>query len=104
MDITILLGIIFFTYTLFCLITFDIYSKNKSENKISKNLILIIIYIYYSILNTYILNLILEDSNIFEKILQILIQLITCALILVFYYNSNIKEKNVEIETSKYSY
>jgi putative flippase GtrA len=89
----IILGGIFLAYALFCIFTFETYSKRQELTKIS---FLIAIYIYYSILAAYVLNLVLIELSLFEKIVQISMNFLICGLILTYYYNAKIKGNSGE--------
>ena len=84
-------GIGFFIYVGFCLITFDAYSKKK---EMTKFLILLMIYTYYSILAVYVINFVDFNGTFIEKFIQSTIYLIACGIYLIQHYNSVIKEND----------
>lgn len=81
-------GFGFLVYLIYMLYTFNIYSKKE---EITKGFILVIIYFYYTILASYIINLVDSNATLFEKIVQIGIYMIAAGLVLIYYYQKNIK-------------
>lgn len=82
----------FVIYVLFCLLTVEAYSRNKT---ITKFPLLIFFYIYYSILAWYTIGIV--EPNTIDHILQIFIYMIPCALLLIFYYNKSIKPRDEQL-------
>ncbi len=85
---TIPFAIGFIVYVLFCLFTFEIYSKSEGMTHAP---ILFFIYSYYSILAWYVINLVESDENFVITLVQIMVYLISCGMILLFYYKNQIK-------------
>jgi len=84
-------GIGFIIYVTFCLITFDAYSKKK---EITKFFILIMIYVYYSILAIYVINFVDFNGTKIEIFFQSMIYLFGCGLYLFQHYNYVIKKND----------
>ena len=82
----------FLIYVMFCLVTFDIYSKNKGMLQAP---ILFFIYFYYSFLVWYVINLIENGDNSFMLVLiEFLAYLIPCGIIMWNYYIKKIKPQD----------
>jgi len=86
----------FLIYTLFCMITFKVYSRTKDETE--KKIGLIVVYVCYSLLAIYVINFSDRGASGFEIILQSLIYVITEGFFLWFYYN------DVLIKNQEYNY
>ena len=78
----------FVIYTFFCVLTMDIYSRNPG---ISSGFVLAFIYIYYSILAVYLINLVDGGEDFFVILIQSAIYLVACGLYLLSHYKSVIK-------------
>jgi len=82
----------FLIYVMFCLVTFEIYSKNKGMTQAP---ILFFIYFYYSFLVWYVINLVEIGENSFILILvEFLIYLVPCGIIMWNYYIKRIKAED----------
>jgi len=84
----------FCIYLGFCILTFEVYSKKKEMTKIFS---LIFIYIYYSILAVYVINLININEIFMEKLVDILIFIISAGFLLSRYYKKHIKFEDDEL-------
>jgi len=89
----------FIIYFAFCYVTFVVYSKKK---EMSKMFILIFIYIYYTLLAGYVINLVDVNGNLFERLVQIAIYAIACGLMMMHYYSTVIKKEDDEMSNSLY--
>lgn len=87
----------FVIYMAFNVITFETYSK---QNGTTNKFVLGFIYIFYTILMGYVINLVDYNpftNNIIEIIMQIAIYALAAALFLIIYYNNVIKSKDQEL-------
>ncbi len=82
----------FVIYVLFCLVTFNIYSKTKG---MTMGPVLFFIYFYYSFLAWYVIDLVSgSDASFFIVGIQTLIYLIPCGLLLLNFYKTTIKPQD----------
>lgn len=79
----------FTVYLIFNIITFKVYSKKK---EITKKYILFFIYVYYTILAGYLIQLV--DNNIWEIAIQTLLFTIAGGLYMIIYYRTVIVERD----------
>ena len=79
----------FIIYVIFCLLTFEMYSRNKT---MTKQPVLIFFYLYYSILAWYVIGIV--DESTLEQIVQTVIYMIPGGFIVLYYYNTSIKPKD----------
>lgn len=83
-------GIGFFIYVAFCLITFDVYSKKEQG---ANPLILLFIFLYYTLLTAYLINLVDVNGTFIEKTIEFLIYSITGGILCLYYYRNVIDSK-----------
>lgn len=83
----------FIVYLVYMIFTFNIYSKKR---EMSNFFILFAIFFYYTLLAGYIINLVDNSAEFYEKLVQIGIYAIGGALFLYLHYESNIKIKDDE--------
>jgi hypothetical protein len=82
----------FVVYVLFCLITFNTYSKNKGMTQAP---ILFFIYFYYSFLSWYVISLVEgTEASFFVVAIQTLFYIIPCGLLMANFYKKNIKPQD----------
>lgn len=82
----------FVVYVIFCLITFNTYSKNRGMTQAP---ILFFIYFYYSFLAWYVISLVEgEDGTFFVVGIQTLFYIIPCGLLMMNFYKSKIKTED----------
>jgi len=82
------IGVGLLIYVSFCLLTFDSYSRKKER---TNAVVLTFIYIYYTLLTYYVLQII---SDGVELLIQFLIFLVASAVICYQYYISVIKSRD----------
>ncbi len=87
---TLFFGIGFLLYCLVILITIDIYSRNY-EYPNTKAIALI--YIYYSLLAVYVLNLVDPTGRLSEIFVQSMIYLVASAIVTLYYFDNVIKKR-----------
>jgi hypothetical protein len=90
----------FVIYLFFCIITFKTYSKKE---EMTKKYILFFIYIFYTILAGYVIQLVdynFLKNNIAEVIMEIAILAFGGGLYLFHYYNTIIKPKDQNYDLS----
>ncbi|MFW6233552.1 MAG: hypothetical protein ACOC16_02230 [Nanoarchaeota archaeon] len=89
----------FIIYLFFNIITFKVYSKK--EETINK-VILFLIYVYYTILAAYVIQLV-DYSIIYKNYVEIIIQIvlfgIAGGLFMIHYYISHLKPMNEKYDT-----
>ncbi len=86
----------FIIYVLYSIFTFDMYSKKEGR---TSPFILILIYIYYSILASYIISFVDSNSSFFEKGIQIVIYIVCGGFFMFSHYIVSIK--NIEDDEYK---
>ncbi len=90
---TLAYGIGFIVYMTFCLVTIDIYSR---KDGMTPSLIVALIYLYYSFLAMYMINLV-ESGDFIEVIIQCAIYVVAGGVIVLHYYKANIKTRDDEM-------
>jgi len=80
----------FLVYLSYSIFTFIVYSKKTG---MTKSLALISIYLFYTTLAGYIINLVDRGASFFEKFIQIGIYALVAGLVLNYYYNDIILKK-----------
>lgn len=75
----------FVVYVVFCLVTFDVYSKREDVNKIFAFLM---IYAYYTLLAGYVISFVDSNASFFEVFMEITFYAVTCGLFLYSHYKS----------------
>lgn len=82
----------FIVYVFFNIFTFKTYSRKEG---ITKKFVLYIIFLYYSLLSAYVINMVdYSGSNSLEVTLQTLVFVFAGGLFLNFFYIDIIKEKD----------
>lgn len=90
----------FIVYIFFNITTFKVYSRNKET---TKKYILFFIYVYYTILAGYVIQLVdysIVLQNFFEVAIQIVIFAVAGGLYMVYYYNSIIAPTDKEYDSN----
>lgn len=88
----------FLVYVSFCLITFKVYTH---KNEITKSLILIFIYLFYTILASYVISFVDIKGTFFEKFIQSIVYAVMCSIVLYYYYQNNIKITEIQVGYGK---
>lgn len=84
-------GLGFIIYMIFNILTFKAYSK---KDGVTHKFILYLIFVYYSILSAYLINLVdFNGENRFEVVLEIIIYILAGFLFLRFHFMDVILEK-----------
>lgn len=86
-------GIGFLIYISFCLVTFDTYAKNEGKTNVA---VLVLIFVYYSILAGYVINLVETLESTFVKTVEMLLYYIAGGIFLFFHYKNSIKINDEE--------
>lgn len=83
-------GIGFIIYVTFNIITFKVYSKGKTY---VNHLVLYMIYLYYTILAGYVINLVesTQGTEFWITFLQVLVYAIAGGLFMIIHYKSTLK-------------
>ena len=91
---TLYYGLGFVVYVFFNIISFKTYSKKEG---ITKKFVLYMIFLYYSLLSAYVINLVdYVGNNSLEVMFQTLVFILAGGLFLNFFYIDIIKEKDQE--------
>ena len=80
-------GAVFLIYCAFTIITFDMYSRKM---EVTNPLVLVMIFVYYSILAGYVVSVLETSSDFFVLIIEMLIYFIACGLISFYYYSGGL--------------
>ena len=100
-----MINFVFFTigfiiYLIFNVVTFKVYSKKQEA---TKKYILFFIYVYYTILGGYVIQLVdysVVNNNFLEIVLQIVIFAAAGGLYMVHYYNSIITPEDEKYDSN----
>ena len=90
----------FIIYVGFCIITFDAYSK---KNEMTKILILIFIYAFYTLLAAYVMSFVDFNASFFEKFIEIIVYAIAAGIYLYFHYKNIIEKSDLDAGYDKLS-
>lgn len=80
---TLYYGIGFLVYIVFCIVTFDTYNKRKEH---SNYLVLFMIYLYYTILASYVINLVDVQEGTMVRFLEVMVYAIAGGLFMSYHY------------------
>ena len=90
---TIYFAIGFIVYIGFGIITFDVYAKKKELTKI---FMLIFIYLFYTVLALYLINLVDRYADFIERLIQMAIYAVAGAIFLYSHYKTVIEKSDIE--------
>lgn len=96
-----LYGFVFLIYCGFTLVTFDMYSRKQ---EVTNPLVLVMIYVYYSILGGYLVSVMEVNNDFFILLIEISIYVIACGLLSFYYYGTTIKPRDDENHNRRISF